>query len=64
MTKEEIFSLAIAVIVAAFIIFPAFQNFSQNVMDGFNSWYTDQVDKEIFLENGEYPHEGYTYPFK
>ncbi len=43
-----IISIAIAIIIASFVLIPGLRAFSQTVLDSMNSWWTNTIQSTIF----------------
>lgn len=46
--KDEVIGIALALIVAAFIIFPGVRSFATTLMSNLDSWYENSIKSNIF----------------
>jgi len=48
---SSIFGVAIAIIIAVFVLFPGIKALSNKVIEGMNDWWDDTVVEHIFRES-------------
>lgn len=46
--KDEIIGIAIALVIAAFVVAPGLRSFAQNVVGGIQGWYNTNIETKIF----------------
>lgn len=46
--RDEIIGIAIALVIAAFVVAPGLRTFAQNVVGGIQGWYNTSIETKIF----------------
>ena len=49
--RDEIIAIAIALVIAAFVVVPGLRTFTKDMMDGVSTWYDGSIKTKIFQIN-------------
>jgi hypothetical protein len=48
---SSLLGVAIAIIIAVFVVIPGIQGLSEKVIDGMNDWWDDTIEERIFMQD-------------